>query len=213
MKLRTMTFVLLSLTTFSQSFAFGSKKPSRSADDRPAGYEYVDPYNIVPPKALKLAIEEYDVRRRGLRNLNYLTVIDYTQHSRNERFFLIDMRTGSVSTEVVSHGVGSDGNHDGYAEAFSNTSGSKMTSLGFFTTDHTYYGSNGYSLVLDGLDSTNSRARSRAIVIHGADYVVNGASKQGRSWGCPALPRSVSDQIIDKIKGGSLVFAYQASKY
>ncbi len=201
---------MLSLVSFSQAFAFGSKKPT---NDRPPGYEYVDPYNIVTPAALKLAIEGYDSRRKGLRNLNYLTVIDYTQHSKNERFYLIDMRTGSVSTQVVSHGSGSDTNHDGYAERFSNTSGSKMTSLGFFTTDHTYYGNNGYSLVLDGLNSSNSKARDRAIVIHGADYVKDGNSKQGRSWGCPALPRNVSENVIDKIKGGSLVFSYHASYY
>lgn len=205
-------FTLLAFTTsFSiTADAFGSKKP---VNDRPSGYEYVDPHNLVPAEALKLGLEEYDDRRRGLRNLNYLTIIDYTQHSKNERLHLIDMRTGSVSTHVVSHGVGSDSNHDGYAERFSNVSGSKQTSLGFYTTDHTYYGSNGYSLVLDGLDASNSRARSRYIVIHGADYVKPGASKQGRSWGCPALPRAQSSDFIDKIKNGSLLFNYHSSYY
>jgi hypothetical protein len=50
-------------------------------------------------------------------------------------------------------------------------------------------------------------------VIHGADYVQSGASKQGRSWGCPALPHAVTEAIIDKIKNGSLVFAYHENHF
>lgn len=201
---------LLGLTTLvlasNSSFALGAKSPGNS--NRPTGYEYVDPSNLVPSKALTKALEGYDSRKSWLRNLNYLTVIDYSQHSGSQRFYLIDMKTGKVNRQAVAHGTGSDSNHDGYAEKFSNVSGSKATSLGFFTTASTYQGSNGHSLILDGLSSTNSNARSRAIVIHGADYVSNNSSKQGRSWGCPALPHSVNVAIIEKIKNGSLVFSY-----
>jgi hypothetical protein len=30
----------------------------------------------------------------------------------------------------------------------------------------------------------------------------------GRSWGCPALSPNVARQIIDRVKGTGLVFAY-----
>ena len=30
----------------------------------------------------------------------------------------------------------------------------------------------------------------------------------GRSWGCPALPPGVAREVIDRIKGGTLLFAY-----
>ena len=30
----------------------------------------------------------------------------------------------------------------------------------------------------------------------------------GRSWGCPALRESVARDVIDRVKGGSLIFAY-----
>lgn len=80
-----------------------------------------------------------------------------------------------------------------------------MTSLGFFITAETYYGSNGFSLRMDGKSTTNSNARSRAIVIHGADYV--NQSSVGRSWGCPALEMRFYQEVIEKVKGGALVYA------
>jgi hypothetical protein len=30
----------------------------------------------------------------------------------------------------------------------------------------------------------------------------------GRSWGCPALSRSAAPRVIERIRGGSAVFAY-----
>jgi hypothetical protein len=30
----------------------------------------------------------------------------------------------------------------------------------------------------------------------------------GRSWGCPALRPEIAREIIDRVKGGGLVFAY-----
>jgi hypothetical protein len=82
-----------------------------------------------------------------------------------------------------------------------------------FVTGDTYVGSNGYSLRLDGLEpGFNSRARERAIVMHGAPYVDAAfAAKQGRlgrSWGCPALREAVARQVIDLVRDGGVIFAY-----
>ena len=63
---------------------------------------------------------------------------------------------------------------------------------------------------MDGLEATNSNARTRAIVIHGASYVPNSARKQagriGRSWGCPAVAKNLSTDLINKLKGGSIYY-------
>lgn len=142
---------------------------------------------------------------------NMLTFIDFTKASTQERLFVIDIQKRKVLYHtVVSHGRNSGYN---YATKFSNKNGSYQSSLGFYLTGTTYIGKNGYSLLLDGLEKgINDRARERAIVIHGASYanpsVIKSSGKLGRSLGCPALPQSVSREIIDTIKNGSVIYIY-----
>jgi hypothetical protein len=172
-----------------------------------AKYAHLDPKHLINTTHLKAAVLYYDANKAKIKRPEYMTVIDYSLKSTKARFFIVTMSTGAVQALHVAHGKGSDSNHDGYAEKFSNVEGSNATSLGFFFTAETYNGSNGYSLRLDGLSSTNSRARERAIVIHGASYVQEKEVIQGRSWGCPALESSLSKGIINQIKGGTLVYS------
>ncbi|MBD9637524.1 murein L,D-transpeptidase catalytic domain family protein [Ensifer sp. ENS07] len=64
------------------------------------------------------------------------------------------------------------------------------------------------------MEDTNSRARSRSIVIHGADYVSPQFAQRygriGRSEGCPALDHSVAKTVIDQLKLGSLLMHWKA---
>lgn len=170
-------------------------------------YDYLDPDHIVPTKALEQAVLYYDQNKTKIGNTKVLSIIDFSQSSTQKRWYIINMETGSVWNIHVSHGKGSDSNHDGFAEKFSNVSGSNASSLGFYLTAETYSGNHGYSLRLDGLSETNSRARSRAIVVHGADYVQEKAVIQGRSLGCPAVSMANRTQVINLIKGGSLILA------
>jgi hypothetical protein len=140
-----------------------------------------------------------------------LTVIDYSKPSSQKRLWVYDLtRRELLYEELVAHGQGSGAN---FATEFSNLPDSHQTSLGLFVTDETYVGRNGYSLRLDGLDKgVNDRARERAIVMHGAPYVspafVKANGRLGRSHGCPAVSDAVARDLIDKVKGGGLVFAY-----
>jgi hypothetical protein len=170
-------------------------------------YAHLDPSHVVPASLLSRALNYFDANPSKIRNKNVISIIDFKQHSSKERLYLIDMSTGHVERYVVAHGKNSDPDHDGYATTFSNTPGSEMSSLGFYLAAETYEGGHGYSLMLDGLSSTNSNARSRAIVIHPADYVYSNGEKIGRSWGCPALEPRYSVEIINQIKGGSLIYA------
>src|SRR5688572_12462062 len=140
-----------------------------------------------------------------------LTVIDYSKPSSQKRLWVYDLATHELLyEELVAHGQGSGAN---VATEFSNTPDSHQTSLGLFVTEETYVGRNGYSLRLDGLDKgMNDRARQRAIVMHGAPYVnpafVKSNGRLGRSHGCPAVSDVVARELIDRVKGGGLVFAY-----
>ena len=150
-------------------------------------------------------------RAEGRTTSDLLTVIDYSLASREERLWVLDLATGAVlERELVAHGNGSGGD---LADRFSNVSGSNQTSLGTFVTGATYTGKHGRSLRLHGLDAgLNDQALARAIVIHGAGYVnpgiVSTLGRLGRSQGCPALSPVAAQRIIDRIKGGTVIFSY-----
>jgi hypothetical protein len=140
-----------------------------------------------------------------------LAVIDYSQPSTDPRLWVFELAPlRLLYREHVAHGRGSGEN---FALRFSNVEGSHQSSLGLFRTAETYQGGNGYSLRMDGLEpGINDRARSRAIVMHGAPYVnpelAQRQGRLGRSFGCPAVRREVAQGVIDSLKQGQLLFAY-----
>ncbi len=153
------------------------------------------------------AIFFYDKNRETIRNKRWLGIIDFAQHSRERRFVVLDMNGGPARSFVVAHGSGSDPNHDGLASAFSNVPASNQSSLGFYEAAETYTGKHGLSMRLDGLSTTNSNARRRAIVVHSATYVNDGSAKQGRSQGCPAVDAQDKPWILANLKNGAIIFA------
>jgi hypothetical protein len=172
-----------------------------------AKYDYLDPKHVVPTKLLADAVVYLDSHSSSFKNQNYLSVIDFSKNSRKARFYIVNLKDGSVWAIHNAAGSGSDPDHDGYATKFSNKSGSNMSSLGYYRTAETYFGKHGLSLRLDGLSSTNSNVRARAIVVHGASYVSDANINQGRSWGCPAVSMADRDAVIAKLKNGSLIYA------
>ena len=153
--------------------------------------------------------------RMGGHDKDILTVIDFTKPSTEKRLFVIDLKLKKILfISYVAHGRNSG---EKYATSFSNREGSFKSSLGFYKTENTYYGKNGYSLVLDGLErGINDKAKERAIVMHGAAYAdpstIRSCGRLGRSLGCPALPLAVSKKIIDTIKGGTLLYIHGDDK-
>ena len=153
--------------------------------------------------------------RMGSFDKNILTVIDFTKPSTEKRLFVIALKLKKVLfISYVAHGRNSG---EKYATSFSNQEGSFKSSLGFYQTENTYYGKNGYSLVLNGLErGINDKAKERAIVVHGAAYAdpstIRSCGRLGRSLGCPALPLAVSKKIIDTIKGGTLLYIHGDDK-
>ncbi|MCA1768797.1 MAG: murein L,D-transpeptidase catalytic domain family protein [Halomonas sp.] len=140
-----------------------------------------------------------------------LAVIDYSLPSSEPRLWVFDLnRDKLMFEELVSHGRGSG---DAMATTFSNVPESYQSSLGLFRTMNTYYGRNGYSLRLEGLENgINDLAYQRAIVIHGADYVsesfIQQTGRLGRSHGCPAVSQDVTYPLIDSIKDEQYLFVY-----
>ncbi|MCB1007330.1 MAG: murein L,D-transpeptidase catalytic domain family protein [Acidobacteria bacterium] len=165
------------------------------------------------PRVLELALTAHrSAAREGLlARPGVLAVIDYSLPSTEPRLWVLDLESPKLLfRELVAHGVGTGENR---SRRFSNRKGSKQSSLGLFATGETYRGRNGYSLRLHGLEKgVNDLAFDRAIVMHGAWYVSEAFARDhgrlGRSWGCPAVRDGISRELIDRIRGGSALFAF-----
>lgn len=171
----------------------------------------------IDEKVLRLSLIAYvNARRHGLDNKSILTVIDYSKPSHERRLWVFDLKRGrTLYNTWVSHGKNSG---QIYATSFSNTPGSLKSSIGVYKTAETYVGNEGYSLRLSGLEpGFNSNAYSRDVVVHGAWYVSPATIKRygaiGRSWGCPAVDKTLSTPLINTIKGNTVVVAYYPDRY
>lgn len=158
---------------------------------------------------------EYLKAKGKICNNNILSIVDFTKPSSQKRLFIIDLQHRSILFNTyVAHGQNSGKE---FANRFSNQPESFESSLGFYLTAGSYFGKNGYSMHLSGLENgINDKADERAIVMHGAPYVSEGFIRSkgylGRSWGCPAVPQNMNKPIIEKIKNGSCLFIYSEDK-
>ncbi len=171
-------------------------------------YDHIDPTGIVPSDLLEDALIFFD-SNSGFTNRKFITIVDYSKPSWQKRLFIIRMSDGLVYSRHVGHGRNSDPDHNGYLDYYSNQPGSYKSSKGFYRAAEIYWSTNeniGRALKLDGLSATNSNARSRGIVFHGSSYVVDQNVKQGRSLGCVTISWNQKDEILDILKGGSLLY-------
>jgi len=170
----------------------------------------LDPGGELRPQLLADAIRSYESHDRGDLN-GQVAIVDFARPSAEPRLFLLSLATGRVETYLVSHGQGSDRDHDGIADYFSDATGSHASSLGAFRAARRYEGSHGLSLTLDGLDPDNRSARSRAIVMHSqwyvSDRIASELGKLGRSWGCFAVDRGVIARLVDTLEDGGFIYA------
>jgi len=171
--------------------------------------------NLAPnlsENVLKMAINAVNCANQEAKEpIRNISIIDYSLPSTKKRFWSFDVINNKLLFhEFVAHGKNTGAN---YAKNFSNIPGSKQSSVGLFKTAGTYNGSNGYSLILNGLEQGfNDMALKRYIVMHGAAYVsqefIDKHGRLGRSWGCPAFEKKLAKTIIDKIKQDQFLFIY-----
>jgi hypothetical protein len=171
----------------------------------------LDPYDQIRPHLLQEAIASYEHHQDARLTYGVMMLVDYSRPSSQPRLHLLDLRTGVVRSLLVAHGQGSDRDHDGIAEFFSDQDGSHASSLGAFRAGERYQGGHGLSLRLDGLDATNRSARARAVVVHSQWYVSKAMARQrgviGRSWGCFVVEPTVIDQVVASLEGGGFIYA------
>lgn len=154
----------------------------------------------------KTALDSHGIRAR-----DYIGIVDFSKPSSDPRFHVVDLNGGQVDSYRVAHGRGSDPDHSGFVERFSNDFGSYASSNGTYTTGEYYQGKYGLSLKTNGLDWTNNNAEARAIVIHNAWYaepdMIPLHGKLGRSEGCFAFSRADQWAVMRKLAGGRMIYA------
>jgi len=158
----------------------------------------------------KAALAQHPVAARDV-----IGIVDFSKPSSEPRFHVVDLASGAVDSHLVAHGRGSDPDHSGFLERFSNDFGSYATSNGTYTTAEYYDGKYGLSMKVRGLDWTNNNAESRAIVIHNAWYaepeMIGIHGKLGRSEGCFAFSRASQWKVMSRLGGGRMIYADKLS--
>jgi len=138
-------------------------------------------------------------------------VVDFSLPSSDSRFHVVDLQNGKVDSYRVAHGRGSDPDHSGFVERFSNNFGSYASSNGTYVTGDYYDGKYGVSMKVRGLDWSNYNAEPRAIVIHNAWYaeddMISLHGKLGRSEGCFAMSRENQYAVMRRLAGGRMIYA------
>jgi len=162
------------------------------------------------PPLLAEALAALDTHQIAARDR--LALVDFSLHSREPRLHLVDVASGRIERSLlVAHGSGSDPEHCGLLQLFSNVPGSNASSNGAYLTANPYFGQHGRSQRLIGLDPSNDMALDRAIVLHGADYVdpalIAAQGRIGRSQGCFAVELGEIDAVMAQLGEGRLIYA------
>lgn len=175
------------------------------------------PVTPAPPPVDHLAVARRQIamQSRNISQTDRVGIVDFGLPSSRPRFALVDLVAGKIDMYPVTHGRGSDPQHDGWLKSFSNRIGSLATSRGAYRTSDYYYGSNGSSMRLAGLEPDNYNADARAIVVHGAWYadpsLIATQGKLGRSEGCFVFGEELLPLILYKLGPGRLLFADRLS--
>lgn len=146
-------------------------------------------------------------------NTNHAILVDLTKHSGNYRFFLVNLQNcDTLLRGLCTHGHCKE--FEGRTANFSNVVGSNCSSLGRYKVGEKYTGSFGTSYKLHGLDSSNSNAYERFVVLHSHPCVPNHRQEDDicLSEGCPTISPNLLQRIepyVDEADKSLLLWVYQ----
>ena len=172
----------------------------------------IDPHGVVRKDLMERAHAALDAHGHKISKRDRMYLVDFQKFSGEERLYEVDLVAGEVKVLRTCHGRGSDPAHTGFAQRFSNTPDSNMSSVGAYATAGANWGAQqGPNVLLDGLEYTNDKARERAIIIHGADYAdpdfLAREGKLGRSYGCFSVAHTDLPGLRERMGEGRLLFA------
>jgi hypothetical protein len=144
----------------------------------------------------------------------YCFLVDMSIHSGRRRFFVYDLeRNMVIMSGLVSHGSCNETFLD--QAKFSNMPGGNCTSQGKYKVGEKYRGQYGKSYKLYGLESSNSNAYKRAIVLHSYSCIPDEEIYPRvacNSSGCAGVSPAFFDKlssIIDRSKKPIVLWIYK----
>lgn len=165
----------------------------------------------IRPELFERAVAALQQHSSRIRQQDRIAIADFSLPSSRLRFHFVDMINGATRSMLVSHGIGSDPEHTGMLQRFSNEVNSEATCEGAFLASNYYVGKHQLSQRLIGLDPTNYNALDRAIVVHGAWYsnpdMIAKHGKLGRSQGCFAVGERDLDTLFALLGEGRMIYA------
>ena len=166
--------------------------------------------------ALLAGVRAYDhLRADGKDNQQLLTIVNFNRPSNEKRLWVLNMANGD--TQYFTYVAQGQNTGLNVAKHFSNVANTHESSIGVYLTGKTYYGKDGHSMRLHGLDKGfNSNVFKRYIVMHPAWYVSKSFAEKygriGRTYGCFGLSERMAPKIIPTIKNGTVIVAYYPNK-
>jgi len=133
--------------------------------------------------------------------------------SGKNRFIVYDLKNDKIVDQgLVAHGIGSETQNKPDLK-FSNANSSFCTALGKYSIGQNYVGKYGKAYKLYGLDTTNSNAFARSIVLHKYDQVPYEEQDKAivHSLGCPMVNEIYFNRIeklIDNSKRNIILDIY-----
>lgn len=178
--------------------------------------ENVKPVNIKSKAAEARAYCE----EKGL-STEFCVLVDFSMHSGKKRMFVYDLKIDSImATGMVSHGCGDKPWGMDYTKnkpVYSNEHESHCSSKGKFKIGKRGYSNWGINInyKLHGLESSNSNAYDRVIVLHSwkdipHEEVYPNGTPEG--WGCPAVSNEFMtylDSLLKNKEKDVLLWVYQ----
>lgn len=159
-----------------------------------------------PALAHKLRLKTNSLReyaRSHQFNTQFCFLIDMSLPSGSNRFFVYNLDKDSLADAgLVTHGRCNEDWLQG--RKFSNRVGGGCTSLGKYKVGTPYHGKFGLAYKLHGLDSTNSNAFKRFVVLHSHSCVPNGEVDPYpicQSDGCPTVSVAYLKKLAALIDG------------
>lgn len=146
----------------------------------------------------------------------YAFIINMGMRSNTQRFFIVNLKSMCVEKAgLVTHGQGDEKDYSGERQ-YSNKEGSKCTSLGKYAVGKSYQGFFGMAFKMEGLETSNSHAKGRKIVLHAMHCVPdhNVDFPICLSEGCPAVADAFLPEIkkiIDNAHRSVLLFIYDSN--